>query len=156
MRLSKHNGRSGSHGTYNPKHNDRQFDVERADGVKEDMTPSNIYWNCIDDRIVSHRDLGENDLSFVEAEKRFYEITYGDYLTNQNERHIATRHKERCRTMDQLREDPKTCPEDPCNTTSLPNTESLPNNCSAISAAKMISFSLLGNRPEISFIMTLF
>lgn len=112
MRLSKHNGRSGSHGTYNPKHNDRQFDVERADGVKEDMTPSNIYWNCIDDRIVNHRDLGENDLSFVEAEKRFYEITYGDYLTNQNKRHIATRHKERCRTMDQLREDPKTCPEE--------------------------------------------
>ena len=112
MRVSRHNGRSGSHGTYNPKHNDRQFDVGNADGVQENMTPSNIYWNCIDDRIVSHRDLGENDLSFVEAEKRFYEITYGDYLAGQNERHIASRHKERCRTMDQLREDPKTCPEE--------------------------------------------
>ena len=112
MRVSRHNGRSGSHGTYNPKHNDRQFDVGNADGVKEDMTPSNIYWNCIDDRIVSHRDLAENDLSFVEAEKQFYEITYSDYLVGQNERHIASRHKERCRTMDQLREDPKTCPEE--------------------------------------------
>ena len=38
MRVSKHNGRSGSHGTYNPKRNDRQFDVGNADGVKEDMT----------------------------------------------------------------------------------------------------------------------
>ena len=112
MRVSRHNGRSGSHGTYNPKHNDRQFDVGKADGVKEDLTPFNIYWNCIDDRIVRHDELGENDLSFLEAEKRFYETAYHDYYIAQNERHIASRHKERCWTMDDLRENPKTCPEE--------------------------------------------
>lgn len=112
MRVSRHNGRSGSHGTYNPKHNDREFDVDKADDIRDKMTPYNIYWNCIDKRPVKHKDLSENDLSFTEAEKLFYENAYGDYLLNQNERHIASRHKERCRTMDDIRENPKTCPEE--------------------------------------------
>lgn len=112
MRVSRHNGRSGSHGTYNPKHNDREFDVDKADGVKDDMTPYNIYWNCIDKRLVRHKDLSEKDLSFTEAERQFYEIAYGDFLLKQNERHIASRHKERCRTMDDIRGNPKTCPEE--------------------------------------------
>lgn len=112
MRVSRHNGRSGSHGTYNPKHNDREFDVDKADGVRDEMTPNNVYWNCIDKRIVRHKDLSEKDLSFTEAERQFYEIAYGDFLLKQNERHIASRHKERCRTMDDIRENPKTCPEE--------------------------------------------
>ena len=28
QRVSRHNGRAGKHGVYNPKHNDRQFDVD--------------------------------------------------------------------------------------------------------------------------------
>ena len=112
MRVSRHNGRSGFHGAYNPKHNDREFDVDKADGVREEMTPHNIYWNCIDNRIVSHGDLSEKDTSFTESEKIFYETNYHDFLEGQNERHIASRHKERCRTMDDLRENPKTCPEE--------------------------------------------
>ena len=102
MRVSRHNGRSGSHGAYNPKHNDREFDVDKADGVREKMTPHNIYWNCIDNRIVGHGDLSEKDTSFTESEKIFYETNYHDFLEGQNERHIASRHKERCRTMDDL------------------------------------------------------
>ena len=112
MRVSRHNGRSGSHGTYNSKHNDREFDVKNAEGIEEDMTQFNIYWNCIDGRCIRHSELGETNLSFTEAEKNFYSITYGDYVKAQNERNIAARHKERCRTTDQLREDPKTCPEE--------------------------------------------
>ena len=56
MRVSRHNGRSGSHGTYNPKHNDREFDVDKADDIRDKMTPYNIYWNCIDKkRGISYR-----------------------------------------------------------------------------------------------------
>ena len=112
MRASTHNGRAGSHGTYDPKHNDREFDTDRAEGVNSDMTPFNVYWNCIDHRLVMHKDLTENDLSFTEAENIFYQSFYGDYLDGQNERHITSRHKERCRTMDQLRKDRRTCPEE--------------------------------------------
>lgn len=30
MRLTRHNGRSGKNGAYNPKHNDRRFDLENS------------------------------------------------------------------------------------------------------------------------------
>ena len=33
MRLTRHNGRSGKNGTYNPKHNDRRFDLENSEHI---------------------------------------------------------------------------------------------------------------------------
>ena len=33
MRVSRHNGRSGKHGVYNPKHNDRRFDVQHSEHI---------------------------------------------------------------------------------------------------------------------------
>ena len=30
MRATRHNGRSGKHGVYNPKHNDRKFDIANS------------------------------------------------------------------------------------------------------------------------------
>ena len=33
MKLTRHNGRSGKHGTYNPRHNDRRFDVENSEHI---------------------------------------------------------------------------------------------------------------------------
>lgn len=31
MKASRHNGRSGKHGVYDVKHNDRDFDVENSE-----------------------------------------------------------------------------------------------------------------------------
>lgn len=31
MKATRHNGRSGKHGTYDTKHNDRRFDVENSE-----------------------------------------------------------------------------------------------------------------------------
>ena len=45
-RVSRHNGRAGKHGVYNPKHNDRSFDVENADNIIKDRTSLNLYWDC--------------------------------------------------------------------------------------------------------------
>ena len=33
MRATRHNGRSGKHGVYNPKHNDRKFDIANSDHI---------------------------------------------------------------------------------------------------------------------------
>ena len=33
MRATRHNERSGSHGTYNVKHNDRNFDVKNSNKI---------------------------------------------------------------------------------------------------------------------------
>ena len=112
MRVSRHNGRSGAHGTYNPKHNDREFELEKAEELKREYTKNNLYWNCIDREIIRHEELGENNISFTDVEKGFYDLVYKDYVDGQNERNIKAGHRERCRTTDDLRATGKTCPEE--------------------------------------------
>ena len=46
MKLTRHNGRSGKNGAYNPKHNDRQFHVEKSDHINPARTKFNIYFGC--------------------------------------------------------------------------------------------------------------
>ncbi|WP_051197484.1 hypothetical protein [Butyrivibrio sp. MB2005] len=112
MRVSRHNGRCGKNGSYNSKHNDREFDVSNAENIKEDLTPYNVYWNCIDRVPVFDKDRDENCHTFTEAEKEFYDLCYTDYIDGQNERNKEARHLERCRTTDDLRTDKRTCPEE--------------------------------------------
>ncbi|WP_026505651.1 hypothetical protein [Butyrivibrio sp. NC3005] len=112
MRVSRHNGRSGAHGAYNPKHNDREFELEKAEELKKELTRNNLYWNCIDREIVRHEELKENANSFTDVEKAFYNLVYGGYVEGQNQRNTEARHPERNRTTDDLRMNPKTCPEE--------------------------------------------
>ena len=46
MRATRHNGRSGKHGVYNPKHNDRKFDIANSDHIDAEREKQNIYWDC--------------------------------------------------------------------------------------------------------------
>ena len=112
MKASRHNGRSGSHGVYNSKHNDREFDLEKAEEIQKELTRNNIYWERIQREAVRHEDRGEDFASFTEVEKGFYDLVYKDYVEGQNARNNAARHSERNRTTDDLRENPKTCPEE--------------------------------------------
>ena len=79
MKLTRHNGRSGKHGTYNPRHNDRRFDVENSEHIDADRARQNIYWDCY--RGFTTHEFRENpeqpDLSFEEIERMFY---YGEPL----------------------------------------------------------------------------
>lgn len=45
MKVTKHNGRSGKHGAYNPKHNDCQFDVAKSDHIDAVRMLDNVYWD---------------------------------------------------------------------------------------------------------------
>ena len=36
MKESRHNGRAGKNGVYNPKHNDRNFDISNSDHIDDD------------------------------------------------------------------------------------------------------------------------
>ncbi len=112
MRVSRHNGRSGAHGAYNPKHNDREFEFEKAEEIKKELTRNNLYWNCIDRKLVRHEELNEDSTSFTEVEKGFYDLVYKEYVDGQNRRNVEARHPERNRTTDDLRTNPKTCPEE--------------------------------------------
>ena len=46
MKATRHNGRAGKHGAYNPKHNDRKFDEENSEHIDAERTKFNVYWDC--------------------------------------------------------------------------------------------------------------
>ena len=70
MKLTRHNGRSGKHGTYNPRHNDRRFDVENSEHIDAERARQNVYWDCY--RGFTTHEFRENpeqpDFSFEEIE----------------------------------------------------------------------------------------
>lgn len=102
MRMTIHNGRAGKDGAYNPRHNDRSFDISHAEHIDPERMPGNIYWNWTN----------KNDISFEDAERLFYEQHCRTHLDAKNARYIAQRHPERVKTMDEYRQNPRTCPEE--------------------------------------------
>ena len=104
LKLTRHNGRAGKNGTYNPKHNDRRFDVEHSEHINPEMTKKNVYWDCYTGiKSVEFRENpGEEDFSFEEIEKLYYVEHYGDYVDAQNARNEKARHTERNRTVEDL------------------------------------------------------
>ncbi len=114
MKLTRHNGRAGKNGAYNPKHNDRRFDVANSEHINEKRTKKNIYWDCYtgySSSLIRQQDK-ENDYSFEQIEKLYYFEHYADHIQAQNERNEKTRHTERNRTVDDLLTNNKTCPEE--------------------------------------------
>ena len=114
MKLTRHNGRSGKHGTYNPRHNDRRFDVENSEHIDAQRAKKNVYWDCY--RGFTTPELRENpeqpDFSFEEIERMYYYEHYADHVDAQNARNEKTRHTERNRTVEDLLKSNKTCPEE--------------------------------------------
>lgn len=114
MKLTRHNGRIGKNGVYNPKHNDRQFDIDDSDHIDLERAKRNVYWDCYNG-IRSASVTGKEDEivdSFEEVEQLFYKIHYQDYVEGQNARNFKNHHPERNRTTDDIRTHKKTCPEE--------------------------------------------
>ena len=42
LKLTRHNGRAGAHGTYNPKHNDRNFNLANSEHIDPERAKGNI------------------------------------------------------------------------------------------------------------------
>ena len=78
MKLTRHNGRSGKHGAYNPRHNDRRFDVENSEHIDSQRVKKNVYWDCY--RGYTTQELRKNpeqpDFSFEEIERMYYHEHY--------------------------------------------------------------------------------
>lgn len=123
LKLTRHNGRSGKNGTYNPRHNDRRFDVGNSEHIDKERTKNNVYWDCYQG-FTNLQDRGNGEcsesqqldliagLSFEQVEKAYYLNHYGDHVDAQNERNEKNRHAERNRTIDDLLANNKTCPEE--------------------------------------------
>ena len=119
MKRTRYNGRArqyiaGKNGVYNPKHNDRGFDIENSEHIDADRANQNIYWDCYTGfssaKIREHDK--ENDYSFEKIEQLYYFEHYADHIQAQNERNEKTRHTERNRTVTDLLTNNKTCPKE--------------------------------------------
>ena len=111
-RVSLHNGRAGKHGVYNPKHNDRQFDVAHADNIDKSRTNLNLYWDWQNGLRDHEANQSGQYPTFNQVERDFYEQRYGDYLAGQTARNIKAGHAGRNRTVDDLLADVRICPEE--------------------------------------------
>ena len=101
MRITYHNGRSGS-----AKHNDRTFDLNKAEHIDQQRTTDNLYCTWLE----FEGDTTER--SFEEAEEIFYERHFGKGLAARNNRYLKNRHPERVKSMKEYMTARQTMPEE--------------------------------------------
>lgn len=114
MKLTRHNGRAGKNGAYNPKHNDRSFNINNSEHIDGDRAKGNIYWDCFNGYRTFYDKENECELvnTFEEVEELYYSVYYKEFIEGQNERNIRNRHPERNRTTSDILKHKKTCPEE--------------------------------------------
>ena len=114
LKLTRHNGRAGTHGTYNPKHNDRSFNLANSEHIDPERAKGNIYWDCFHGfrSALDPQDPDDLGATFSEVERQFYESRYSNFVESQNERNAKIRHTERNRSIPDLLSSRKTCPEE--------------------------------------------
>ena len=114
LKLTRHNGRAGTHGTYNPKHNDRSFNLANSEHIDPERAKGNIYWDCFHGFRSALAPSDPDDLAatFSNVERQFYESRYTAFIEGQNGRNAKIRHTERNRSIPDLLSSRKTCPEE--------------------------------------------
>ena len=114
LKLTRHNGRAGTHGTYNPKHNDRSFNLANSEHIDQERAKGNIYWDCFHGfrSVLAPPDPDDLAATFSDVERRFYETHYTAFVEGQNERNAKNRHTERNRSIPDLLSSRKTYPEE--------------------------------------------
>lgn len=111
-RATRHNGRVGKHGVYNPKHNDREFDVTKSEHINMELYKHDILWDCYHGLYTVADKADDSTKNFTDVEKTFYFDHYFDHVDAQNKRNEKAGHAERNRFTDDLLSNPKTCPEE--------------------------------------------
>ncbi len=86
MKASMHIGKGRA------SHNDRTFDLNKAEHIDQTRQDENTYHICAKDERLKQ-------MSFKEWEKTFYEKMFRKSLEAMNERYIKQRHPERVKTM---------------------------------------------------------
>lgn len=86
MKATIHAGKQGA-----SKHNDRKFDLDKAEHIDPQLTEFNKY--------VFLQNGYDKDMSFEEMELEFYKEHYGEALNEQNKTYIENRQKSRIKDM---------------------------------------------------------
>ena len=69
MKGTRHNGRSGKNGVYNPLHNDRRFNLEHSEHIDNERVQKNIYWDCYQGYTKMEDQGKENNFSYFTLKK---------------------------------------------------------------------------------------
>lgn len=104
MRITTNHGRHTKGRVYNPKHNDRQFNLGKSTHIDPARTSNNWEWQWLENH--------GQQCSFEDAERIFYARHISDHLQAVNDRYKAQRHSERVKTLDEYRKSPQSCPEE--------------------------------------------
>lgn len=102
-RTTLHNGRKNKQGqAYSPKHNDRKFDLDKAEHIDPERTKENVYWHYLQK---------ENpDMDFSTAEKVFYKDHFEEALKIRNSSYIQHGNKKQVKTLEEYIQEH--CPEE--------------------------------------------
>ena len=99
-KLTMHSGRAHSDGkTFDPKHNDRKFNVAHANNIIMSKLKHERYWNCVDKKFYGYYDKGYT--SFADAELQHYKENYGHQLAETNAKYVKNRHPEKVKSMEE-------------------------------------------------------
>lgn len=103
MRTTLHNGRKNRQGqAYRASHNDRKFDLDKAEHINQERTKENVYWHYLQN---------ENpDMDFTTAEKTFYEKHFSESLEARNKSYIRHGNSKQVKSMEQYIQEH--CPEE--------------------------------------------
>lgn len=106
--------RAGGRG-FNPNHNDRNFNMDKANHINQELTKNNLYiMRDYDTRTVQvyRGDDANKTMSLREHEINYYKNHYQERLNSINERYKANRHEERCKTIEDMYTSKTTGPEE--------------------------------------------
>lgn len=105
MRITTNNNRRSSGGrVYSPRHNDRDFNLQKSTHIDPARTADNWTWTWMENYGFL--------CSFKDAEREYYNRYISDHLRAVNSRYEAQRHAERVKTIDEYRRAPQSCPEE--------------------------------------------
>lgn len=123
-RANGHRSRKGTNGkVINAKHNDRNFDVSKADHISENLIEKNVIWKYVDvneggekeeEKKAAEEQKSESEFreTLDDYEEKVYEKYFSTALERRNEKQIKARHKDRVQSMEQYRLNAKFCPEE--------------------------------------------
>lgn len=101
-----HCGRTTKAGkVFNANHNTNKKTRDGQSHIDHDRTEQNLLYRVENNKLIPCR-----SYDCIEFEKKRYSELFGDSLQARNERYIQQRHKERCRSIDDLYRDSKKCP----------------------------------------------
>ncbi len=86
--------------------------MANADNIEASRTVMNLYWDCENGLRTHEENLSGLYPTFTQHERNEYEKRYGGFIAGQNARNIKAGHAKRNRTIDDLLNDVRICPEE--------------------------------------------